>query len=99
MLPALKVGGAYRAVVHRILSHRRVQLRIDGALLDARVETAVREGQELIVEVECLLPEVTFVLRRGGGKMLPTARQSLPGGPRRETRSPTRDASMRGRGR
>ena len=64
MLPALKVGGRYRAVVERIVSSRRIVIRLGGERLSARIEAPVREGETVIVEVERLLPEVVLRLRR-----------------------------------
>ncbi|MDQ7007272.1 MAG: hypothetical protein Q9Q40_08570 [Acidobacteriota bacterium] len=64
MLPALKVGGRYRAVVERIVSSRRILLRLGGERISARVAAPVREGEVVTVEVEHLVPEVVLRIRR-----------------------------------
>lgn len=73
MLPALKVGGRYRASVERIVSSERIHIRLQGERLSARVTAPVREGEQVWVEVERLVPEVVLRLCRprpesaGGG--------------------------------
>ncbi len=64
MLPALKVGGVYPACVLQILADRRIRLLVEGEALLARVETQVREGEQVFVEVERLMPELVFQVRR-----------------------------------
>lgn len=64
MLPALKVGGVYRASVLQILADRRIRILVEGEVLLARVETQVREGEQVFVEVDRLMPELVFRVRR-----------------------------------
>ena len=73
MLPALKVGGRYRARVERIHADGRVTLVIKDVALDARAHAPLREGAQIDVEVETLLPEPVL-------RVLGNGRQDLPGG-------------------
>ena len=69
MLPALRVGGVYQARVQSIRADRRVLLAIEQSSLVARVQTAVREGELLLVEVDRLLPEVVLRVQRARKEM------------------------------
>ncbi len=59
------------ARVVKIMADRRIQLLVADARIVARVETAVREGETLLVEVDRLIPEVVLRVRR--------TRQEVPG--------------------
>ncbi len=73
MLPALRVGGHYRARVERIHADGRVTLVIKDVAVDARAHAPLREGAQIEVEVETLLPEPVL-------RVIGSGRQELPGG-------------------
>lgn len=73
LLPALAVGSRYTARVAGRVADGRVRLELGGALLSARVEAPVTEGETVEIEVIRLLPEVVLRLHRetaaaSGGK-------------------------------
>ncbi|RMG47384.1 MAG: hypothetical protein D6718_03655 [Acidobacteria bacterium] len=71
-LPALRVGGLYRARALRLLPDGRVRLQLGGGTVTARALRPVRAGQALVVEVVRLCPEVVLRVRAAG--------KDLPGG-------------------
>ncbi|GEM_PF-4524738 len=64
MLPALRVGGVYRARVESLLVGGRVRIDLKGETLCARCEAAVREGEIIDIEVLRIRPEVVLKIRR-----------------------------------
>ncbi|HNX19549.1 MAG TPA: hypothetical protein PKG80_04690 [Acidobacteriota bacterium] len=64
MLPALKVGGVYRARVEALMADGRVRLSLDGMRVDARCEAGLAEGTLVEVEVDRLWPDVVLRVRR-----------------------------------
>ena len=78
MLPALKVGGVYPARVARIEGAGRVRIVLEGTPLVARAERPLRQGEEVLVEVERIVP--TLVLRVVGPVGDPTPGPEEPAG-------------------
>ncbi|UCF66046.1 MAG: hypothetical protein JSV80_09560 [Acidobacteriota bacterium] len=63
MLPALRVGGVHAARVMTLMADGRIRLLLGDALITARAEAQVREGESLTVEVLRLRPEVMLRVR------------------------------------
>ena len=76
MLPALKVGGLYPAQVLDILPEGRVRLGLRDTVLEARTRRPLLRGEQVVVEVEQIWPEL--VLRVRGAAVPAGGRQKLP---------------------
>ncbi len=78
MLPALKVGGIYPARVARIEGDGRVRIVLAGTPLVARAERRLSRGQEVLVEVERIVPTLVLRVVRTVGE--PTGEEAEPAG-------------------
>jgi len=78
MLPALRVGGVYPARVARIEGDGRVRIVLEGTPLVARAERQLRRGEEVLVEVERIVPTLVLRVVRTVGE--PTPREEEPAG-------------------
>lgn len=76
MLPALAVGGVYRAEVVRLMADGRARMSVGGREVQAHARTALVEGETVWVEVERLQPEVVLRIRARQGASI--GRQKLP---------------------
>lgn len=73
MLPALKVGGLYRASVVGQADDGRILIALGGEIMKARSRTTVPPGTRVTVEVERLVPVVVL-------RIVQNSRQELPAG-------------------